>query len=912
MPTSSPDSTAFTPPDVLLRNARRYEALFEQAGDAVFLFGWEGLVTMANAAACRMWGMTHAQFVGMKADDLLEPAQFEASPMRYPSLAPGEVARTERMAQRADGTVFPVEITTVRLDDGYQGIVRDISERRRAEEALRAERARHALVFRHAPACIATLRGRGLVVELANERAQRIAGGRLQVGRPLHEAMPELEESGLLERLRQVLERGEELAQRGVPVQVREADGTMCHVFVDFVYQPLPGVDGTMDGVLVHGVDVTEQVLAQREREVLLERLAEQRANFHAVADSSPDGFMLFDGVHDASGSVVDFTWSYCNAAAAHIARRPRAALIGRSLLEEMPDIRPEGLFDLFVEVTRTGVPRQHEYTYRREGWNNTFRMLAIRVGSGFGLLFSDITTQHVAAEALRRSEARFRAVMDRAADLVAILDGRGALQYASPSYARGLGYDPAALLNLSAFDLVHPDDLPAVLDVFDRLSRDPGASTALEFRARHADGRWRTFAAHATNLFADPAVEGLVVSGHDVTEERQLEVRLRQAQKMEAVGQLAGGIAHDFNNLLTVIKANAEFLALETAGQPRDDVEEIRKAATRAASLTRQLLAFSRQQVLAPRVVDPNAVITDLERMLARLIGEDIECVLTLGRGVGQVLVDPGQLEQILLNLAVNARDAMPLGGALSIATSRAALPDAIRAARPELPARAWVRIAVQDTGCGMSPETMGRVFDPFFTTKEMGKGTGLGLATVYGIVEQSGGVIDVQSAPGHGSTFTLYFPATDDRPVAEAPEPGAPAHAARTETILLVEDDDAVRAVALRMLSAAGFRVVVARHGAEALLRMSESATPVDLLLTDAVMPQMGGLELLRAAESFRPGIAAVLMSGYTDDELVRRGGTLEAVILLQKPFTRERLLEAVDEALGQRRGTDAQPRS
>jgi PAS domain S-box-containing protein len=602
----------------------------------------------------------------------------------------------------------------------------------------------------------------------------------------------------------------------------------------------------------------------------------------------------------------------YCNAAGAHLARRPRAALIGRRLLEEMPDIREEGLFDIYRRVVRTGVPEQHEFTYRREGWNNTLRLLVIRVGSGFGLLFSDITAQHVAAEVLKRIEARVRAVMDRAADLVAILDGRGALQYASPSYARGLGYDPATLLNRSAFDLVHPDDLPAVLEVFDRISRDPGVTAALEFRARHADGRWRTFAAVATNLFADPAVEGLVVSGHDVTDERQLEARLRQAQKMEAVGQLAGGIAHDFNNLLTVIKANAEFLAMETAGQPRDDVEEIRKAATRAASLTRQLLAFSRQQVLAPRVVDPNEVIAELERMLARLIGEDIECTVVLGRQVGQVLVDPGQLEQILLNLAVNARDAMPLGGELRIETSRASLPEAIRAARPELPARAWVRIAVQDTGCGMSPETMARVFDPFFTTKEMGKGTGLGLATVYGIVEQSGGVIDVQSTPGMGSTFTLFFPATDDLPVEEPLLPDTAPRAGRTETILLVEDDDAVRAVAMRMLVAAGFRVIPARHGAEALLRISESATPVDLLLSDAVMPQMGGVELLRAAESFRPGIAAVLMSGYTDEELGRRGGSLDAVILLQKPFTRERLLEAVDEALEQRRPAGGQPAS
>ncbi len=655
----------------------------------------------------------------------------------------------------------------------------DISDRRRSEEAIQAERTRHAHVLRHARAFIVVLRGPDLVVELANDRARDVTGGRLRAGRPLREAMPELEAQGFLRRLQHVRDRGAGQVDHRRPLRVQDADGRVRELFVDFVCQPLPLPDGEPAEVLVYGMDVTEQVLAERERAELL------------------------------------------------------------------------------------------------------------------------AATQH-AVETLRRSEARFRAVMDRAADLVAILDVRGVVQYASPSYASGLGYDPAELQDATAFDLVHPDDLPGVLAAFDRVSRDPGGTTTLEFRARHADGRWRTVAAAATNLFEDPAVGGLVVRGHDVTDQRQMEMRLRQAQKMEAVAKLAGGVAHDFNNLLTVIRANAEFLALETSGQPRDDVEEIRKAAARAASLTRQLLAFSRQQVLEPRVVDPNVVIAGLQRMLARLLGDDIECTVGLERRVGTVLVDPSQLEQILLTLAVNARDAMPLGGELRIETTRGPLPESIRSARPDLPARAWVCLAVRDTGSGMTPETLARVFEPFFTTKAMGKGTGLGLATVHGIVEQSGGVIEVHSTPGNGSTFSLYFPASDEDAPADLALAGPPARAPRAGTILLVEDDDAVRAVALRMLTAAGLTVVVARTGAEALLRLTEPEAAFDVLLSDAVTPHLGGTELLRAAVSVHPGIVAVLMSGYTDAELVRRGGTRDRAVLLQKPFTREGLLGAVDEAL------------
>ena len=397
--------------------------------------------------------------------------------------------------------------------------------------------------------------------------------------------------------------------------------------------------------------------------------------------------------------------------------------------------------------------------------------------------------------------------------------------------------------------------------------------------RQEAADARRVEQEAHARRLEAEVAART-----------RQLEdaqTQLVQSQKMEAVGRLAGGVAHDFNNLLTIITGRSELLlrALPADHPRRRDMELILQTAERAATLTAQLLAFSRKQILQPQPLDLNAVIMRLAPMLRRLIGEDVELVTELEPGLGSVRADPGQVEQVVMNLAVNARDAMPRGGTLRIRTATA---------------ERWTRLEVADTGTGMSAETRARIFEPFFTTKGPGEGTGLGLSMVYGIIEQSGGRITVASELGRGTTFEILLPVTESPARAEAPAPEAPAPTDRAETILLVEDEPEVREMTQELLEAEGYRVLSAGRPDEAMERARRLDGPLDLLLTDVVMPQMNGRELAERLTQMRPDVKVLFMSGYTDDAMVRLGVSDTRALFLGKPFTRAMLATKVREAL------------
>ena len=381
----------------------------------------------------------------------------------------------------------------------------------------------------------------------------------------------------------------------------------------------------------------------------------------------------------------------------------------------------------------------------------------------------------------------------------------------------------------------------------------------------------------------------------------RKSEEQLRQAQKMEAIGRLSGSVAHDFNNLLSVILSYSDLLLsdLKPIDPLRGDIESIRKAGAKAADLTRQLLAFSRQQVLAPRVVDLNSVLIDSEKMLRRLLGEDIEVVAHYGRTLSRVKVDPGQIDQVLLNLVINARDAMPSGGKLTIETKEVELDDSYTSQHFGVARGPHVMLAVSDTGIGMDPQTQARIFEPFFTTKDIGKGTGLGLSTVFGIVKQSGGHIWVYSEPGGGSTFKIYLPATEAEDN-EVPKPIEPATLNGTETILLVEDQDEVRRVAQSILRRYGYHVIEARNAGEALLSCERHPRTIHLLLTDVVMPQLSGRELAERLAAMRPTMKVLYMSGYTENVIVHHGILDSGIAYLQKPIVPELLARRVREVL------------
>jgi nitrogen-specific signal transduction histidine kinase/CheY-like chemotaxis protein len=383
----------------------------------------------------------------------------------------------------------------------------------------------------------------------------------------------------------------------------------------------------------------------------------------------------------------------------------------------------------------------------------------------------------------------------------------------------------------------------------------------------------------------------------------RQSEAQLRQVQKMEAVGQLAGGVAHDFNNLLTVITGRTELLLLRLATDDprRRDVELVRKTADRAASLTQQLLAFSRKQMLQPRVLDLNGVVAGMAQMLKPLIGETIELDSLLDPTLAHVKADPAQIEQIILNLAVNARDAMPQGGRITIETGNVELDDAFVAAHPGASAGAHAMLSVRDTGTGMSPEVQAHLFEPFFTTKGVGKGTGLGLATVYGIVKQHGGYIRIESAPGAGTVVRIYLARVAAVPdAASAPAADAPAIAG-SGTVLVVEDEHELRALATEVLGLAGYSVLSAGSPSAALEVARRHAGPIHLLLTDVVMPEMSGRDLADRLVQSRPGLKILYMSGYTDDAIVHHGVLDPGTALLQKPFTPDRLTRMVGDLLG-----------
>ncbi|GIK43103.1 MAG: hypothetical protein BroJett011_69360 [Chloroflexota bacterium] len=500
-------------------------------------------------------------------------------------------------------------------------------------------------------------------------------------------------------------------------------------------------------------------------------------------------------------------------------------------------------------------------------------------------------------------SEKRYRTLFEESKDAIVIVSPEGKFIEVNSAAVELLGYD--AVEELLQSDLFQYLNNTPDLDKFTQTLAQQGFIKDFEFTLRKKDGQKVTVLGTAMAMYNEAgeiaAYQAIV---RDITERKHLEEQLRQSQKMEAVGRLAGGIAHDFNNLLTVITGYTGLLLDKFADEEdshRKDIEQINQAAKRAASLTRQLLTFSRQQVLQPTVLNLNEVLSNLEKMLRRLINEDIDLVTVLGKGLGQVKADPGQMEQVILNLAINARDAMPKGGKLTIETANVELDYAYaRRYVGVIPGR-YVLLTVSDTGAGMNEETQSHIFEPFFTTKALGQGTGLGLATVHGIVNQSNGHIWVYSEPGHGTLFKVYLPRVDETTEPIEGGPASPQPVPATETILLVEDNDLVRELADIILRRNGYSTLLASHGAEAIQLSQQHQEDIHLLLTDVVMPGgMGGRQLAEYLAPLRPTMKVLYMSGYTDDAIVHHGVLDWGKAFLQKPFTPAMLVSKVREVL------------
>jgi two-component system cell cycle sensor histidine kinase/response regulator CckA len=520
----------------------------------------------------------------------------------------------------------------------------------------------------------------------------------------------------------------------------------------------------------------------------------------------------------------------------------------------------------------------------------------------------------HRMHETLHEQKELFSLIGENAADMIAVVDTSGRRLYNSPSYQKTLGYSTEELENTAAFEQIHPDDRRFVKEAAEE-ARRTGLGRKLEYRFLHKNGTWRTLESTASVIRnGQGKSEKFVIINRDITARRDAEKKLRetharQAQKMEAVGRLSGGIAHDFNNLLGVIIGYTELM--ETRLSPGDplhkNVREIKKAGERAALLTRQLLAFSRQQVLEPKVLELNAVVTDVENLLRRAIGEDIELTTVLGPKLGRVMADQGQIEQVIMNLAANARDAMPNGGKLIIETTNTELDATFIRDAPYVQPGFYVQVTFTDTGTGMDPETQAHIFEPFFTTKERGKGTGLGLATVYGVVKQSNGYIWVYSDVGKGTTFKICLPRVETAVQAKSLEPRQLRPWQGGETLLLVEDEESLRAVTRDVLLQGGFEVLEAPGGLQAIESAQRHHGPIHLLLTDVVMPGLNGPTVAEKLSPSRPEMRVLYMSGYTDYAVGRNGILEPGVHLLVKPYTRETLLRKVNEVLDLQRVTN-----
>jgi two-component system cell cycle sensor histidine kinase/response regulator CckA len=888
-----PDSDVQQPQMALGVSAQGYRFLFESMPLPMWVFGEDTLAFLAvNEAAIQHYQYSREEFLAMTIKDIRPPEELPRLAAQLVRHGGGLREAGTWKHRKKDGTLIDVDVCSRSTE--WEGkrtrlvLAQDVTEQKKAEAALRESEDRYRDLVENSNDLICTHDLQGRILSL-NPAPARILGYEphemlhMQIQDILSPAARPLFDEYLAAIRRDGEARGVLRAvTRSGEKRIWEYHNTLRTEGV-----PAPVVRG-----MAH--DITDRWRAEK-------ALKASEELFSKVFHSSPDPICI---TTLEEWRILDVNESFLR-----ISGFPREELIGATFPALSLAATSEEREKIIAAMRETGRVRNLEARLRMKSGEERIWLLSLEpmVVAGQACVVGvhkDVTEFKRAEAALRESEQRFRQLAESIADVFWLYDvEKSQTLYVNPAFEQVLGHPCEALYRNSHLwlECIHPDDRERIGAEYDQALKTGMINH--EYRIVRPDGSVRWLRERGFGVRDDRGViRRFAGIAEDVTEREQLEDLLRQAQKMEAVGRLAGGVAHDFNNLLTIIMGYCEQLKRQplTEGAALNAVGEIHLAADRAAALTRQLLAFSRKQRLEPQVLDLNLLIAEVETILRRALGEDIELELALQADLWPVKVDRFQFEQVVLNLAVNARDSMPSGGRLTIITSNAQPDEASVRSHPGSSTAPCTMLAVKDTGVGMDACTRERIFEPFFTTKDVGKGTGLGLATVYGIVKQSGGSIAVESEPGAGSTFRIYLPAVRESLVSAPRGPAGPFPFRGHETILLVEDDDRVRQLLHDFLEQCGYPVKAARNGAEALRIAREYQHHIDLLLTDLVMPGMSGTELARELTRERQGIRLLFVSGHSEHAGLRNYEMQSGSAFLQKPFSLDSLGRKVREVL------------
>jgi len=895
--------------ETLIKSKRLLEKTLQSFPDAVFILDAPTIEIMdCNPAASEIFGYHRDEMLGRRTTFLHvnESTVEEFRRHLYPAIEEkGFLHNFEFKMKRKDGSIFLSEHNVMPLIDeqgnriGWVSVVRNITDRKRAEEALKETQRSLEAVVETVPSLIVLTDAEGRIL-MFNRACEELTGYKREevIGKKIPELFLPPEWIPVVQKRFADPYAPEVRAPHENPWLTKSGEERL----IEWRCTALPSPKDGRPCVLGTGVDITERKQAD-------EALRKSEAMFQELFDNAPVGYHECD----VEGRITSVN-------------RTELEILGYRL-EEMIG-QPVWNFIAEGEQSRQAVlaklagesppGRQFERTYiRKDG--TTFpvliedRLLRDAEGRIMGVrsTIQDITERKRAEEALRGSEEKYRNILENVEEGYFEVDIAGNFTFFNDSLSRLLGYSRDEMMGMNNRQYTDKENAQRLYQAFNRVYRTGEPTKGFDWEIIRKDGTKRYIEA-SVSLIKNSSGQPIGFRGivRDITERKRaeqemsaLEEQLRQSQKIEAIGQLAGGIAHDFNNILTVIKGYSQLslLGLKEGDPLRGSLDEIRRASDRASDLTRQILAFSRRLIMEMRVLDLNTVLSNLEKMLRRIIGEDIELMMHLAKDLGRVKTDPGQIEQVIMNLTVNARDAMKEGGKLTIETANVELDETYARKHVAVTPGRYVMLAVSDTGIGMTLEVRGHVFEPFFTTKEKGKGTGLGLSTVYGIVKQSEGYIWVYSELGRGSTFKIYLPRIDE-PMDELKEKVMEEFPRGNETILVVEDDEEVRRLSVRILKERGYKVLEAAQGLDAFVTCDEHEGPIHLLLTDVVMPKMNGRELAEHIAEIRPGIKVLYMSGYTDNTIARHGILEKDMNYIQKPFSVEKLARKVREVLDQ----------